>query len=80
MKVVMRWVDEATEKYGIIGFGLVAPLLLGIPVAAALAVASGMKRRTVVIIMGCWVAFWAVLFALTFGFNLAGLYRFLRRV
>lgn len=74
---MMRWVDRATEKYGALGFGVLAPLLLGIPVAAALAATAGMSRRLILVMMGAWAAAWSAVFGIAFAFDLAGLYRFL---
>jgi hypothetical protein len=46
------------DRYGVIGWGLLAPLLLGAPVAAAIGVALGGARRRLVFWLGAGAALW----------------------
>ena len=46
------------DRYGVIGWGLLAPLLLGAPLAAAIGVALGAGRRRLVFWLGAGVAVW----------------------
>lgn len=46
------------ERYGVVGWGLVGPLLLGAPLAAALGVGLGAPRRHLVFWLGCGVVLW----------------------
>ena len=46
------------DRYGVIGWGLLAPLLLGAPLAAAIGVALGGERRRLVLWLGAGAALW----------------------
>jgi hypothetical protein len=46
------------DRYGVIGWGLLAPLLLGAPLAAAIGVALGGERRRLVLWLGAGAAIW----------------------
>jgi hypothetical protein len=46
------------DRYGVIGWGLLAPLLLGAPLAAAVGVALGAARGRLVFWLGIGVAVW----------------------
>lgn len=46
------------ERYGVPGWGLVAPLALGAPLAAALGVALGAPRDRLLLWLGAGVALW----------------------
>lgn len=46
------------DRYGVIGWGLVAPLLLGAPLAAAVGVALGADRRRLILWLGAGAALW----------------------
>jgi hypothetical protein len=46
------------DRYGVIGWGLLAPLLLGAPLAAALGVALGAERGRLVVWLGVGAALW----------------------
>ena len=46
------------DRYGVIGWGLVAPLLLGAPLAAAIGVALGAARRRLVFWLGVGAVVW----------------------
>ena len=46
------------DRYGVIGWGLVAPLLLGAPLAAAIGVALGAARGRLVFWLGVGAAVW----------------------
>lgn len=46
------------ERYGVIGWGLIAPLLLGGPLAAAIGVALGAARGRLVFWLGLGAAVW----------------------
>jgi hypothetical protein len=46
------------DRYGVIGWGLLAPLLLGAPLAAAIGVALGAGRRRLVFWLGAGAALW----------------------
>ncbi len=46
------------DRYGVIGWGLLAPLLLGAPLAAAVGVALGAARGRLVLWLGLGVVVW----------------------
>jgi hypothetical protein len=46
------------DRYGVIGWGLLAPLLLGAPLAAALGVALGAARGRLVLWLGAGAVLW----------------------
>lgn len=46
------------DRYGVIGWGLIAPLLLGGPLAAAIGVALGAARGRLVFWLGMGAAVW----------------------
>jgi hypothetical protein len=46
------------DRYGVIGWGLLSPLLLGAPLAAAIGVALGATRRRLVFWLGVGAAVW----------------------
>ncbi len=46
------------ERYGVIGWGLLGPLLLGAPLAAALGVALGAPRSRLVVWLTAGVVLW----------------------
>jgi hypothetical protein len=46
------------DRYGVIGWGLLAPLLLGAPLAAAIGVALGAARGRLVLWLGAGVVVW----------------------
>ena len=47
------------DRYGVIGWGLLAPLVLGAPLAAAIGVALGAGRGRLVFWLGVGVALWS---------------------
>ena len=51
-------VRRVWERYGVVGWGLLAPLLLGAPLAAAVAVALGASRRRLLVWLGAGVVLW----------------------
>ena len=52
------------ERYGVIGWGLVGPLLLGAPLSAALGVALGAPRGRLVFWLGAGVVLWVTVLTL----------------
>lgn len=62
------------DRYGVIGWGLLAPLLLGAPLAAAVGVALGAARRRLVFWLGAGAAVWTVAFtvAVSLGVDAVG--------
>jgi hypothetical protein len=46
------------DRYGVVGWGLLAPLLLGAPLAAAVGVALGAARGRLVFWLGAGAALW----------------------
>lgn len=62
------------ERYGIIGVGLVAPLVVGVPLAAALGVALGAPRGRLVLCVGLIALVWCVVLTIASYLGLAGLH------
>ena len=52
------------DRYGVIGWGLLAPLLLGAPLAAAVGVALGATRGRLLFWLGIGVTVWTTVLAL----------------
>jgi hypothetical protein len=52
------------DRYGVIGWGLLAPLLLGAPLAAAIGVALGAERWRLVLWLGAGAALWTTVLTL----------------
>jgi hypothetical protein len=46
------------ERYGVAGWGLVGPLVLGVPLAAAVGVGMGAPRRKLVVWLGAGAILW----------------------
>lgn len=53
------------DRYGVIGWGLLAPLLVGTGLAAAIGVALGAERRRLMFWLGVGAAVWTTVLALT---------------
>ena len=49
------------ERYGVIGWGLLGPLVLGAPLAAALGVGLGAPRRGLLLWLGAGVVLWTTI-------------------
>lgn len=62
------------DKYGVIGLGILAPLLTGAPLGAAIGVTLGAARKRLIFWMGTGIAVWTVILTAvsTLGFELAG--------
>jgi hypothetical protein len=57
------------DRYGVVGWGLLAPLLLGAPLAAAIGVALGAARGRLVVWLGVGAVVWTTVltFAVVLG-------------
>ena len=69
--------DRATrlwERYGVVGVGLIAPLLVGVPVAAALGVALGAPQQRLATFLALVVLAWCVVLTGAAYLGLAGLH------
>ena len=62
------------ERYGIYGVGLIAPLIVGVPAAAALGIALGAPRQKLVPLLAVIILFWCVVLTIACYFGLAGLH------
>ena len=51
-------VRRVWERYGVVGWGLVGPLLVGAPLSAALAVSFGAPRRRLLLWLSAGVVLW----------------------
>jgi uncharacterized BrkB/YihY/UPF0761 family membrane protein len=49
------------NKYGIVGLGLISPLLFGAPLGAALGIALGAERKTLFIWMSVGIVLWSII-------------------
>ena len=52
------------NKYGIIGLGLLSPLLFGAPLGAALGIALGAERKLLFVWMSIGIVLWSIFFTL----------------
>jgi undecaprenyl pyrophosphate phosphatase UppP len=62
------------ERYGVIGVGLIAPLVVGVPLAAALGIALGAPRQRLVLLLALVVLAWCVVLTIASYLGLAGLH------
>ena len=62
------------ERYGVFGVGLVAPLIVGVPAAAALGIALGAPRRKLLPLLTVVILFWCVVLTIASYLGLAGLH------
>jgi hypothetical protein len=49
------------NKYGIIGLGLISPLLFGAPLGAALGIALGAEKKALFIWMSIGIIIWSII-------------------
>jgi hypothetical protein len=70
----MNRAQRLWKRYGIIGVGLIAPLLVGVPAAAALGIALGADRRRLVPLLMAVIVFWCVVLTIASYLGLAGLH------
>jgi len=52
------------NKYGIVGLGLLSPLLFGAPLGAALGIASGAEKKPLLIWMSIGIILWSIILTL----------------
>ena len=55
-----RLLQSVWEKYGVIGLGLLSPLLFGAPLGAAIGVALGSDRSKLILWMSIGIIIWSV--------------------
>jgi len=65
------------DRFGVIGWGLLAPLLLGAPVAAAIGVALGAARGRLVFWLGTGVVVWTTALTVVAVFGEEAVVRFI---
>ncbi len=66
-------VRRVWERYGVVGLGLLAPLLVGAPLGTAVGVAAGAPLRSLLAWMAAGVTLWSGLLAAAGALGLAGL-------
>jgi len=54
-------IQRVWEKYGVVGLGLLAPLLTGVPIGAALGVAFGAPRVKLILWLSIGTVIWSIL-------------------
>ncbi len=54
-------VRRVWERYGVVGFGLIGPLVLGVPLSAALGVGLGAPRRRLVVWLTAGAVLWTTI-------------------
>lgn len=67
-------VTRLWERYGTVGVGLIAPLLVGVPLAAALGVALGAPRRRLAVFVGAVAVAWCIVLTGASYLGIAGLH------
>jgi hypothetical protein len=60
------------ERHGPMGLGLLAPLLIGAPMGAALGIAFGAPTRQLLLWMGVGIAVWSLVLTLASALGWAG--------
>jgi membrane protein YqaA with SNARE-associated domain len=61
------------ERYGVVGLGLLAPLLVGAPLGTALGLALGAPPRRLLFWMSAGIVLWSTALTLTGALGLAGI-------
>lgn len=67
------------NRYGVVGLGLLAPLITGAPLGAALAVTLGAATRRLVFWMGVGIALWSALLTAAGALGFAGAEKLMER-
>lgn len=62
-------IRRAWDRFGVIGIGLLAPILTGAQIGAILGLSLGVPARRLVIAMGLGAAFWGVVLTLAVMFG-----------
>ena len=65
------------ERYGVVGWGLLAPLLLGAPLAAAVGVALGASRERLLVWLGAGVVLWTSVLTVAVALGARAVLRFI---
>jgi uncharacterized membrane protein len=60
------------ERYGVVGLGLMAPLLTGVPLGAAIGIVLGAPPHRLLVWMSAGAVLWTVLITLAAALGLAG--------
>ena len=63
------------ERYGVVGWGLLAPLVLGAPLAAALGVALGASRNRLLVWLSAGVVLWTSVLTVAVAFGVQAVLR-----
>ncbi len=58
------------DRYGVVGLGLISPLLMGAPLGAAIGISLGISRNRLIIWMTLGIVIWTILITL---FSIIGL-------
>ena len=70
--------DRIWEKYGVIGLGMLSPLITGAPLGAAIGISLGASPRRLIIWMSIGIVIWTVLLTTISTLGFAGLHMFNR--
>lgn len=64
------WIFKVWEKYGVIGLGILSPLITGAPLGAAVGIALGAPPRRLIIWMSIGIVIWTIVLTIisTLGF------------
>ena len=54
-------IDRIWEKYGVVGLGMLSPLITGAPLGAAIGISLGASPRRLIIWMSIGIVIWTVL-------------------
>ncbi|MGI5837856.1 MAG: small multi-drug export protein [Chloroflexota bacterium] len=60
------------DRYGVVGLGLLSPLLFGAPLGAAIGVSLGADTRGLMLWMGIGIAIWSILLTAAGALGIAG--------
>jgi hypothetical protein len=70
-----RLIDRVWRRYGVVGFGLLAPCLVGAPLGVALGIFLRAPARTLLLWLLAGIALWAVLLTIAGAYGSAGIRR-----
>lgn len=68
-----KLINKIWDKYGVIGLGLLSPLLTGAPLGAAIGISLGASSKRLFTWMGVGIAIWAIILTAISVLGFAGL-------
>lgn len=67
-----RWIYRMWERFGVTGLGIMAPLLTGVPLGAAIGIALGAPPKKLLLWISLGAVIWSVVFTIMGALGLEG--------